>query len=692
VTLYSKCIRALTFENLCQAFLTDHHGVSFMVHHLASVFSVSPSRSGLLGGMRITIKGSGFSNHRETVEVRVADQPCAVQIATMSQIECVLATRTAEEYRNSTARQLLGGGGGDLQPGARGVRRRIWYSRGCTEIQSLRDHPVFLTPDVDQVEIARVESEKNVQYARGLSQGPHMVYTGFFRAPVSGNYSFILAADDYAQLRVASKPFVGSADQLLIDFRAWVPSRKWEREQWWRGRDYDPILKVEQATTMRAKRKIELQEGDFLYLDAHYRSCGGGDNFALGVIQHNSTVNRKEVPAAIDEKQFIDIDIPSSQFEIQKITFRGKNLTGSFRLSLGGKSSRSLGVNASEDEVAAAVRELLSNCKGDNGLATDSAGNTFECFSERGFTYRGLASTTVDGDECIPWAHTSFFDPWLAVVAGLDGNLCRNPDFRMAGPWCVNSKNQKKQCALSRCGGTKERVKLAPALATFEDEEVSFEDLPFTASSESREGVTPKIVKGNAFCGEGALYMNNAWGQIRNAWRRDEGKDSAHGQIGTDSSSAAPPGILPFGTNTFPFMCMAYRIPPTTKLAFLLKIKLRNSLGHLLNREAWKTLYLTSTSHYSNYFKVGTWSVIADDEWHYDCLNLQHLLDAAASAGDGHLFFGQNHMIYDIIFYTNEVPQSSYASNDFYIDEFALSSTPRTVTQTQFPKVSLALS
>jgi hypothetical protein len=112
--------RALTFENLCQAFLTDHHGVSFMVHHLASVFSVSPSRSGLLGGMRITIKGSGFSNHRETVEVRVADQPCAVQTATMSQIECVLATRTAEEYRNSTARQLVGGGGGTCSQGQGG--------------------------------------------------------------------------------------------------------------------------------------------------------------------------------------------------------------------------------------------------------------------------------------------------------------------------------------------------------------------------------------------------------------------------------------------------------------------------------------------------------------------------------------------------------------------------------------------
>ena len=46
---------------------------------------------------------------------------------------------------------------------------------------------------------------------------------------------------------------------------------------------------------------MELKEGEYLYLDAHYRSGGGGDNFALAVVQHNTTVNRNDVPAAIDE-------------------------------------------------------------------------------------------------------------------------------------------------------------------------------------------------------------------------------------------------------------------------------------------------------------------------------------------------------------------------------------------------------
>ena len=657
-------------------FLADHHGVSFMIHHIATVSSVSPSRSGLLGGARITIRGRGFSNERVNIGVIVAGDPCVVQVATMSQIECVLAIRGADQRQNATTLT------GNVQPGARGVRRRIWYGRGCTEIETLRADPVFLTPDVDEVEQSKFESEVNVQYARGDTQGPHMAYTGFFRAPVSGNYTFILAADDYAQLRVASVPNAASADELLIDFRSWVPSRAWDREQSHKGVNHNPIDKVEKALSLQANRKVQLQEGDFLYLDAHYRSCGGGDNFALGVIQHNSTINRKDSPAAMDEKQFIDITMPSQQFEVQKITLSGANLMGSFRLSLGGKSSRDIGVNASESEVAAAVRELLSNCEGDNGLAEDPAGNSFECFSERGLTYRGLASTTVDGEECIRWAHTPYNDPWLAVVAGLDGNLCRNPDFRQDGPWCVNSRNQKRLCAVPRCGGTEEQVKLAPALATFEDEEISSEELLFTASSQSRDGVTPKIVKGNAFCGEGALYMHNAWGMIRNYWRQDGGKDEAY--------EGAGKGTLPFGTQSFPFMCMAYRIPKTTKLSFLLRIELRDKEGILRNIQAWKTLYLTATSHHSSYRKVGTWSVIADDEWHYDCLDLQYTFDTAAE-GDSNLFFGQDHLVDDIIFYTHEVPRSTYARNDFYIDEFSISRTPRMVKQTRYPQVRFAV-
>jgi hypothetical protein len=193
------------------------------------------------------------------------------------------------------------------------------------------------------------------------------------------------------------------------------------------------------------------------------------------------------------------------------------------------RQTRAIGANASAEEVGAAVRELVANCEGDNGLPTDSAGNTWECFSERGFTYRGLAHTTVDGEECAPWKDTDFWDPYVVALTGLDGNLCRNPTFDLdLGPWCFNAQGQAKSCAVPRCGGPgEENVKRSPVVASFEDEGASTESIEVTGAAEERDGVVPKIVTGNAFCGSGALYMNNAWGMIKNIWRYDLGKDAA---------------------------------------------------------------------------------------------------------------------------------------------------------------------
>ena len=137
-----------------------------------------------------------------------------------------------------------------------------------------------------------------------------------------------------------------------------------------------------------------------LYLEAAYRSHHGVDYFSVGAILHNSTVNRKDTPFGIDEKQHIDIEV-QTQHEIQKVSINGSaTLAGTFRLQLGGKHSRQIDANASAADVAAAVRELVSNCAGDYGLESDSSGSTFECWQGMGQNYRGLASTTNEGVKC----------------------------------------------------------------------------------------------------------------------------------------------------------------------------------------------------------------------------------------------------------------------------------------------------
>ena len=114
-------------------YTVDHLGVSFMLHHVAKVSSVSPSTSGVMGGNRITITGSGFSIDKSVVKVIVAGSPCLVDLATRSRIECVLPPRDSTiAYKRTNFSQ------GSLQPGTRGVRRSIWYNHGTVSIDDVR--------------------------------------------------------------------------------------------------------------------------------------------------------------------------------------------------------------------------------------------------------------------------------------------------------------------------------------------------------------------------------------------------------------------------------------------------------------------------------------------------------------------------------------------------------------------------
>lgn len=43
----------------------------------------------------------------------------------------------------------------------------------------------------------------------------------------------------------------------------------------------------------------------------------------------------------------------------------------------------------------------------------------------------------------------------------------------------------------------------------------------------------------------------------------------------------------------------------------------------------WKTLGLTNTAAHGSYNQIGDWGIVADDEWHYTCIHLDHMMDNA---------------------------------------------------------------
>uniref|UniRef100_UPI00358F9CDF hepatocyte growth factor-like protein isoform X2 n=1 Tax=Myxine glutinosa TaxID=7769 RepID=UPI00358F9CDF len=65
------------------------------------------------------------------------------------------------------------------------------------------------------------------------------------------------------------------------------------------------------------------------------------------------------------------------------------------------------------------------------------------CYDGDGHDYRGTASHTRNGLQCVQWdgdgIHEHKFNPTLHPEAGLDGPYCRNPDRDPHGTWCFTN-------------------------------------------------------------------------------------------------------------------------------------------------------------------------------------------------------------------------------------------------------------
>ena len=408
---------------------------------------------------------------------------------------------------------------------------------------------------------------------------------------------------------------------------------------------------------------MNLTEGEFYSMQGAYISGSGADNFAVGAILHNTSKNRKDSPSAIDEKQLISLEM-STAYEIHNITVAGlysggnSSISGTFRLALGGKESRPIATDASGGAVAAAIRELLSNCEGDVGYEYDAGGNTFDCWQGTGVEYRGLASKTVSGQVCQDWYKTPIWNPSLALTVGLEKNLCRNPtNDRWLGVWCYNSNMMPEKCAVVQCGADQSTD--IPLISTFEDEEDV--GLSRTHSWDYFWGVIPTVNVGDAFCGRNSLYLSNSFSQPRMQWRRQP--------VG----HSRPIEMLVYSTRDFPFICMAYKIPPSTQVSMQIGMALEGQTW----TSSWRTLTMTNSlvSPWAPF--LSNFDIEHDGQWHYTCLDVNSSLTATDS-----------HIVVELRFFTEGISSSSYGKNPFWIDEFSISRSYRQVVKTEYPNLN----
>lgn len=158
-----------------------------------------------------------------------------------------------------------------------------------------------------------------------------------------------------------------------------------------------------------------------------------------------------------------------------------------------------------------------------------------------------------------------------------------------------------------------------------------------------RNSVDPVISSTTAYSGQYSLYMPSGWG------RNFEGTIGETGQ----TSGAG------YDTNTYPYMCMAYKIPSGTDV---------NMLIYILN-VGWRSISMTQPEdQLTSYAKVATWRLMtADNNWQYRCINLDHQLDISLGTG--------THTITAVIWHNGG---GTYNTGPFYIDDFLIANMPPT--------------
>jgi len=103
-------------------------------------------------------------------------------------------------------------------------------------------------------------------------------------------------------------------------------------------------------------RPIFIKEGEHQFLHAVYTSQKGGDHFSLAAKMHNTTVNRKHSPYAVDENQHVTVTVPTPGQEQHIVaivpTTIGSKLGGTFTMSVAGVKTRALPFNATAQQVS----------------------------------------------------------------------------------------------------------------------------------------------------------------------------------------------------------------------------------------------------------------------------------------------------------------------------------------------------
>ena len=269
------------------AFSVNSKGQAFFYHTLPEVSSVSPNIGASSGGTYITIEGAGFDAYKDNTQVYVNDALCDVIEITSSKLVC-----------RSPESSTVGATGIE---GPRGLKYELW--------NSLSDS-ASLGAAIDGLGAADTEIVVDEGFIDGNVSDEESDYTGrlsgLFIAPTTGEFSFAVCSNDYAEL------YLGTSSDSSTKVK--IASK-------------NGVCTHNSPANADFSDKVALVEGQTYYFEAnHIQSdavAGVKPNFLLvSMNQYNTFLTNADVNLATNEVQGLYIN-EDRILEKQKITVTG---------------------------------------------------------------------------------------------------------------------------------------------------------------------------------------------------------------------------------------------------------------------------------------------------------------------------------------------------------------------------------
>ena len=234
---------------------------------LPAVYSLTPS-SGGLAGQTININGTGFSNNASEIKVKVDENDCVVTASTISSITCDLQPRNPSVSSKLDTNSSSQANGYFSGTGLKYQRYNI-ASLSSKSVAGLMTAIAANSPS-----IVLVEDSYRGEISTGDYYGTYYgeVFSGYFTAPVSGNYIFRGVADDSFAVYLSST--YGSAEPAATPL---IYSNTVQ--------NFDNFYISDVPT---AQGSVALTAGQSYYIEVYHINHAGAGNLRVSVQVPNS--------------------------------------------------------------------------------------------------------------------------------------------------------------------------------------------------------------------------------------------------------------------------------------------------------------------------------------------------------------------------------------------------------------------